>query len=171
MTDLGFRPEPHRSTDLLGLVAGGEGAITGTVVCAAVIAFGVDQADSTAQLMLAILATVGVYWLAHLHAVTIGNALRHGHHPVKDFGHALGETAPVALVSVIPLAVLLLTRILGASLAASTWTALGTTIALLATYSYRAGVRVGLGPWGRLGSATAGAGIGVLVALLKIGLH
>lgn len=154
-----------------GLLSGSEGAITGTVVCAAVIAFGVGHADSTAELALAILATVAVYWLAHLHAVTIGNALTHRHHPVKEFGRALSETAPVALASVLPLAVLLLTRVLGASLSTSAWAALTTTIALLAGYSYHAGARVGMGTWGRVGSAVVGALLGVLVALLKVALH
>lgn len=165
------RRERRRAKDPLGLVTGGEGAITGTVVCAAVIAFGVGHAETTAELAIAILATVGVYWLAHLHAATIGNALEHGLHPLKDFEHALAETAPVALVSVIPLGVLLLTRFLGATLSTSAWTALGTTIALLAAYGYVAGVRGGLGRLGSLGIAAAGASIGALVALMKVGLH
>jgi hypothetical protein len=161
----------HGGKDPLRLVSGSEGAITGTVVCAAVIAFGVGHTDSTAELAVAIAATVGVYWLAHLHAVTIRNALTHGHHPVKDFEHALVETAPVAIVSVLPLAVLLVTSLAGASLSTSAWTALLVTIALLAAYSYMAGVRGGLGPVGRVASAMAGASIGVLVALLKVALH
>lgn len=145
--------------------------ITGTVVCSAVIAFGVGHAETTGELAVAILATVGVYWLAHLHAVTIGNALQHGHHPIKDFEHALAETAPVAIVSVLPLGVLLVTRVFGASLSTSAWTALGATIALLAGYSYVAGVRGGLGRVGCAASAAAGAAIGIVVALLKVALH
>lgn len=160
-----------RGVDPLGLVTGGEGAITGTVVCAAVIAYGVGHAESTAQLSIAIAATVGVYWLAHLHAVTIGSSLTHGHHPVLALRHALVETAPVAAASIVPLAVLLVTRLLGASLSASAWTALLVTICLLAAYSYLAGVRGGLDTAGRITSAAAGAGIGILVALLKVALH
>jgi len=87
--------------DPWGLVSGSEGAITGTVVCAAVIAYGVGHFDSTAQLSLAIVATVGVYWLAHLHAVTISSSLTHGHHPVQALRHALVETAPVAAASIL----------------------------------------------------------------------
>jgi len=160
-----------RRPDPLGLVTGGEGAITGTVVCAAVISYGVGHAESTAQLSLAIAATVGVYWLAHLHAVTIGSSLTHGHHPVQALRHALVETAPVAAVSILPLAVLLLTRLLGAGLSASAWTALLVTIGLLAAYSYLAGVRGGLDTLGRVTGAAAGACIGILVALLKVALH
>jgi hypothetical protein len=60
---------------------------------------------------------------------------------------------------------------LGADLSKAAWWALLATIALLAGYSYLAGVRGGLGHVGRIASATAGAAIGVLVALLKVWLH
>ncbi|WP_345518320.1 hypothetical protein [Nocardioides conyzicola] len=160
-----------RRADPLGLVSGGEGAITGTVVCAAVIAYGVGHAESTAHLSVAIVATVGVYWVAHLHAVTIGSSLTHGHHPLEALRHALVETLPVAAASIIPLVALLVTRLAGASLSGSAWTALAVTIGLLAVYSYAAGARGGLDLGGRITSAAAGACVGVLVALLKVALH
>ena len=74
----------------LGLVRGGEGAITGTVVCAAAIAYAGDRVESVAHLSAVILGTVAVYWIAHLHAITIGSALTHRHHPVAAF-RARGE--------------------------------------------------------------------------------
>ena len=86
------------------------------------IAYGVGHAYSTAQLVVAITATVAVYWLAHLHAVTIGSSLTHGHHPIRALRHALVETAPVAAASVVPLAVLVVTRLAGADLSTSAWT-------------------------------------------------
>jgi len=155
----------------LRLVSGSESAIIGTVVCAAVIAYGVGHAASTGQLSIAIVGTVGVYWVAHLHAVTISSALTHGHHPSEAVRHALAETAPIAAASIIPLGVLLLTNLAGASLSGSAWTALLVTIGLLAFYSYVAGARGGLDLSGRIASALAGAGIGLLVALLKVALH
>jgi hypothetical protein len=157
--------------DRLGLRRGGEGAITGTVVCAAAIAYSAGHVESTAHLSLAILGTVAVYWLAHLHAVTIGNSLTHRHHPLTAVRHALVETLPIAGASIVPLAVLLLTRLLGADLRASAWSALIATIALLAIYSYVAGVRGGLDRKGRLACAAAGAGVGLLVVALKVVLH
>jgi hypothetical protein len=159
------------SADPLRLVSGSESVIIGTVVCAAVIAYGVGHAMSTAQLSVAIVATVGVYWLAHLHAVTIASSLTEGRHPIGALRHGLTETAPIAAASIIPLGILLLTRLVGASLSASAWTALLVTIGLLAAYSYVAGARGGLDMTGRIASAVAGAGIGMLVALLKVALH
>jgi len=49
--------------------------------------------ESTRTLCLVILGTVTVYWLAHLHAETLGSALTHGHHPLLAFRHALIQDA------------------------------------------------------------------------------
>jgi hypothetical protein len=157
--------------DPLGLVTGGEGAITGTVVCAAAIAYGAGHVTSTGELSLLILGTIVVYWLAHLHAMTLGSSLTHRHHPVIALRHALVATAPILGVSVVPLVILLTSRLAGAELRASAWAALITTIALLTLYSYLAGARSGLDIRGRVASACAGAALGILVALLKVALH
>jgi len=157
--------------DLLGLRRGGEGAITGTVVCAAAIAYSAGHLESTLRLCLTILGTVGVYWVAHLHAVTIGSALTHRHHPLTAVRHAFVETLPIAGASVVPLAVLLVTTLLGADLRASAWAALIATIVLLAGYSYVAGARGGLERRGSLACAAAGACVGLLVVALKVALH
>ena len=164
-------PDRPERRDLLGLRRGGEGTITGTVVCAAAIAYSAGHLESTAQLSLTILGTVFVYWIAHLHAVTIGHALTHRHHPLIAFRHALVETLPIAGASVVPLVVLLATTLLGVDLRTSAWIALIATIALLTGYSYEAGARGGLDLRGRLACATAGAGVGLLVVLLKVALH
>ncbi|PJI94737.1 hypothetical protein [Luteimicrobium subarcticum] len=163
--------EQEHHVDPTGLVRGGEGAITGTVVCAAAIAYGAGHLDTVGQLCVAIVGTVLVYWLAHLHAVTIGAALSHRTHPFAAFRFALVETLPILFVSFVPLVVLLLAEVLGADLSGAGWAALGATIALLAVYSWVACARGGLDLRGRLLGATAGALLGVLVALLKVALH
>ena len=157
--------------DRLGLITGGEGLITGTVVCAAVIAYAAGNVSSTGQLCLAIFGTVFVYWLAHLHATTVGLSVEHGHHPLVALRLALGRTWLVAGASVLPILVLLLAELFGAGLKTAAWIALIATIVLLTGYSYLAGVRSGLSPAGRLASAAMGAALGLLVALLKVLLH
>jgi len=172
---MGSSPHPPqdaaRPSDRLGLAAGAEGAITGTVVCAAVIAYGAGHFDSTGQLSLAIVGTLVVYWLAHLHATTLAISLIHRHHPVMALRHALAETWHILGVSALPLVALLLCNLAGASMRTSSWLALIVTIGLLTAYSFVAGMRGGLGVGGRLASAAAGAALGVLVALLKVALH
>jgi hypothetical protein len=165
------RRTPRADGDPFGLYRGAEGLITGTVVCAAALAYGAGHLDTTATLCMAILGTVLVYWLAHLHAETLGDALTHGHHPLQALRHAVAGTWLIAGVSVLPVAILLLAELLGADLSTAAWIALIATIALLTVYSYLAGARGGLGISGRLTSAAAGAGLGILVALLKVALH
>jgi hypothetical protein len=157
--------------DRLGLISGGEGLITGTVVCAAVIAYTASSVSSTGQLCLAIFGTVFVYWLAHLHATTVGLSVKHGHHPLLALRLAFARTWLVAGASVLPVAVLLLAELFGAELKTAAWEALIATVFLLTGYSYLAGVRSGLGLGGRLASAGVGAAIGLLVVLLKAVLH
>jgi hypothetical protein len=112
-----------------------------------------------------------VYWLAHLHARTLGASVTHGDHPFVAFRLALLETWPIAGASALPIVILLLAEIVGAPLRTAAWVALIATIILLTGYSYLAGVRSGLGAWGRFASASVGAGLGILVALLKVALH
>jgi hypothetical protein len=141
------------------------------VVCAAAIAYGAGHLDSIGQLSLAILGTVGVYWIAHLHAVTIGVSLTHRHRPSAALRHAFIETLPLLGVSVVPLAVLLAATLVGTDLRHAAWAALVATIGLLAVYSFVGARRAGLDLPGQLAEAAAGAGIGVLVAFLKVALH
>jgi hypothetical protein len=159
------------SPDSLGLLRGVEGIITGTVVCAAVIAASVGHLESTAQAVTAMVGTVLVYWLAHLHAHAIGGAVRHLHHPVVALRHAAQETWTIGAASLVPVAIMLVSEVLGADLGRAAWIALWSTVGLLAVYSYLAGARGGLGLGGRLACSVAGAALGLLVALLKASLH
>lgn len=156
----------------LGLLASGEGVITGTVVCAAVIAAVAGHATSTSQLVVAMVGTIFVYWLAHLHAHAIGRAVRDQHHPWLALRWAFAHTWVIAAVSLLPLGILLLAELAGAELLTAAWIALYATIALLAIYSYAAGRRGGLGLFGSLVCSVAGASLGVLVAVLKaVAIH
>lgn len=153
------------------LVLGSEGAITGTVVSAAVIAYGAGYFTSTARMCAAMVGTAVVYWLAHLHASTLGSVLTHEHHPSVALRAELGETLPI-LGAVVPLVLVLVgVDLAGGDLRTGSWTALWVAIALLVLYSYVAGVRGGLGPWGRVWSAVLGGAIGLLVVGLKVLLH
>ena len=162
---------PDERPDPFGLISGGEGLITGTIVCASVIAAAGNFAHSTIQLALAILGTVLVYWLAHLHANAVARAVAEGHRPLRALRLAARHTWPIAAASLLPSVFLLGSELTGATLRTAAWTALFATVGLLAAYSYLAGRRSGLGVWGSLAAAVAGAGLGCLVALVKSMLH
>ncbi|UYM05643.1 hypothetical protein [Solicola gregarius] len=165
------KPPAAPTFDPLGLYRGGEGLITGTVVCASVIAAAAGHIHSTARLTLAIFGTVFVYWLAHLHARAIGSAVADQQHPYTAVGAAVSHTWPVAAASLLPICVLLVADVAGATLRTAAWIALWATIGLLGLYSYLAGRRGGLGTWGSVASACAGAALGVLIVGLKAALH
>lgn len=158
-------------TDRFGLLRGGEGIITGTVVCAAVIAASAGHFTTTGSLMLAIAGTVFVYWLAHLHASALGDSVARGHHPLTALRHALSHTWFILAASLLPLAILLVAHVLGADLENAAWVSLWATIALLGAYSYLAGRLGGLDVLGSLFSGAAGTALGVLIALMKAALH
>jgi hypothetical protein len=173
---MGRLTEPGRQGDVdqpdpRGLLLNAEGAITGNVVCAAVLAYTASHVEATWQVCAAIVGTLVVYWLAHLHATTLATSLLYGHHPVIALRHALSETWPILGAAAPPVLVLVLGDLVGASLRSASWAALVTTITVLTGYSYLAGARGGLGLGGRIGSAAVGAALGIVVAGLKVALH
>src|SRR5215217_4842788 len=159
--------KPER--DPLGMI-NGEGVITGTVVSSAVIAASVGHLEET-RLVIAILATAFIYWLAHLHARTLGDAVKHRTHPVDALKEALAETWPILAASLVPAVILLVTQLVGVRIRTGAWIAVIASTVLLTVYSFLAGRRGGLGMGGGLLSAAIGAALGLLVVLLKASLH
>src|SRR4249920_1036486 len=155
--------------DPLGMI-NGEGIITGTVVSAAVIAASVGHLEDT-RLVIAILGTALIYWLAHLHARTLGDAVKHRTHPIDALREALAETWPILAAALVPAAILFVTQLVGIKLRTGAWIAVIASTVLLTVYSFFAGRRGGLGLGGSLVSAAIGAGLGLLVVGLKASLH
>jgi hypothetical protein len=159
--------EPER--DPLGMI-NGEGVITGTVVSCAVIAAAVGHLEET-RLVIAILATAFIYWLAHLHARTLGDAVKHRTHPVDALKEALAETWPILAAALVPAIILVIAQLAGAQIRLAAWIAVIASTVLLTVYSFFAGRRGGLGLGGSLVSASVGATLGILIIVLKAGLH
>jgi hypothetical protein len=162
-------PEVRRERDALGMIDG-EGVITGTVVSAAVIAAAAGHLEET-RLVIAILGTAFIYWLAHLHARTLGEAVKHHTHPVDALKEALAETWPILAAALVPAVILIVTQLAGADIRTAAWVAVISSTVLLTVYSFFAGRRGGLGIGGSLVSAAVGAMLGILIIVLKAGLH
>jgi hypothetical protein len=162
-------PQVERERDPLGMI-NGEGVITGTVVSTAVIAAAAGHLEE-AHLIIAILGTAFIYWLAHLHARTLGDSVKHRTHPVDAFKEALAETWPILAAASVPAVILLVIQLVGIPLRTGAWIAVIASTVLLTIYSFFAGRRGGLGLRGSLVSAAVGAGLGILVIVLKASLH
>jgi positive regulator of sigma E activity len=159
--------QPER--DPLGMI-NGEGVITGTVVSAAVIAAAVGHLEET-RLVLAILGTAFIYWLAHLHARTLGDAVKHHTNPVDALKEALAETWPILAAALVPAVILIVTQLAGLPIRTDAWIAVIASTVLLTIYSFFAGRRGGLGLGGSVLSACIGALLGLMVIGLKASLH
>jgi hypothetical protein len=159
--------QPER--DPLGMI-NGEGVITGTVVSAAAIAAAVGHLEET-RLVVAILATAFIYWLAHLHARTLGDAVKHHTHPMDALKEALAETWPILAAAAVPSVILIVTQLAGVEVRTAAWIAVIASTVLLTIYSFFAGRRGGLGLAGSLLSASIGALLGVLIIVMKAWLH
>jgi hypothetical protein len=162
-------PKVAPERDPLGMI-NGEGVITGTVVSAAVIAAAAGHLEET-RIVLAILGTAFIYWLAHLHARTLGDAVKHRTHPKDALREALAETWPILAAALVPAAILLVTQLAGVKIRTGAWIAVIASTVLLTVYSFLAGRRGGLGLGGSLASAAVGLALGLLVIGLKASLH
>jgi hypothetical protein len=149
----------------------GEGIITGTVVSAAAIAASAGHLTEDSRLILAILGSAFIYWLAHVHARTLGESVSHRSHPLEALREALAETWPILVAALVPVGILLIAEAVGADIRTAAWTAVIASTVLLTVYSFLAGRRGGLGLGGSILSACVGAAIGILIIVMKAGLH
>jgi hypothetical protein len=155
--------------DPLGMI-NSEGIITGTVVSAAAIAASAGHFEET-RLFLTVFGTAIIYWLAHLHARTIGDAVRHHRHPMNVLPEALAETWPILAAAAVPAVILVLVQLIGGTVLAAAWSAVLACMVLLTVYSFVAARRGGLSTVRSVGSAAIGALLGLLIVALKASLH
>jgi hypothetical protein len=155
--------------DPLGMI-NGEGIITGTVVSAAAIAAAAGHFEET-RLILTVFGTAFIYWLAHLHARTLGDAVKHHKPPMSALRESLAETWPILAAAVVPAVILIVVQLVGGTVNTAAWTAVIACTALLTIYSFVAGRRSGLSTTRSVGSAAIGALLGLLVITLKSTLH
>jgi hypothetical protein len=71
----------------------------------------------------------------------------------------------------VPVGTLLIADVAGATTLAAAWIAVVASTVLLTVYGFLAGRRGGLGLGGSLASASIGAALGILIILMKAGLH
>ena len=109
--------------------------------------------------------------LAHVHARTLGDAVRRRTHPVSALRESLSETWPILVAALLPIGILVIADLAGAPVRTAAWIAVIASAGLLAVYSFLAGRRGGLGLVGSLLSACVGAALGILIVVLKAGMH
>ncbi len=134
---------------------------------AAVLAAGGNQLSAVA-LAVTVVVTLIVYWLAEQYAELLADHTHAGRLPTRtQVRTCLAEAWPMVTASYLPVAVLLLASLLGASSIWAARVALGVAVVLLVVYGHAAGRAAGLSGI-RLAAVTTTAGLlGVAMIVLK----
>jgi hypothetical protein len=141
--------------------------IYGAIITAAIL----DTAGgrlSTEALVIGVLVTLVVYWLAEEYAELLGEQAEGGRLPGWAYVRgALAATWPMVSASYLPLLALLVARIAGASDLAAANAGLVAAILLLIFHAWSAGRSARLQGWHLLASTSVAFGLGLVMILLK----
>lgn len=149
-----------------GTAAGIYGVIVGTAVMAA------SHADSASAMTVAVLVTLVIYWGAERYSRLVAERIHEGHRPNwRQVRLQLTTGWELVTASALPLAVLVILRLLSVSLdLAVTW-ALACSTLLLCLAGWEIGWYGQLTNLERLVSAAVAGTFGVVLILLKTLLH
>jgi hypothetical protein len=141
--------------------------IYGAIVTAAIL----DAAGgklSTDALVVAVVATLVVYWLAEEYAELLGEQVEGGAVPTWDFIRGrLDDTWPMVSASFLPLLALVLARVAGLSGFAAANVGLVTAVVVLMVHAWAAGRSARLHGRQLLFTISIAAGLGLAMIVLK----
>ncbi len=141
--------------------------IYGTIITAAVLAAAGDHVP-TLPLVVSILITLLVYWVAEEYAELLGEQLEAGQVPAwAEIRAALAATWPMVSASYVPLLSLVLARLLGASPSDAATVGLVTAIVLLMIYGWSSGRAAHLRGRQQLAVTSVAAALGLMMIVLK----
>jgi hypothetical protein len=141
--------------------------IYGTVVTAAIIDATGDHVG-TAQLVVAVVVTLMVYWAAEEYAEMLGEHTEGGHLPAwPQVRASLAATWPMVAASYIPLLALVLARLAGVPGPAAANVGLVAALVLLVYHGWSAGRAASLRGKSLLAATLIAVGLGLVMILLK----
>lgn len=148
------------------------GAIYGAIACGALLAAEATRRETLEEAAGAVALTVGLFWLAHAYAHSLGHRLESGEHwSLHRLTAALRHESAILRGALAPMAVLLLTRAAGAGTSTAVGAALISAAVLVFLLELLAGARSGQ-PRARMAAHIAiGALLGLGVLALKVVLH
>lgn len=149
----------------------GEHGVYGTVLVTALIGADIDAA-SDLDVIVFLLGTVGVFWLAHVYAAVVASRGRTPVPPLRE-GLLAGvrHSGGMVVAMLVPVALLGLGAVGVLGEWPAYWAALGSGVLVLGAIGYGNARRTGgTRRWRVLGTAVT-AGLGVIVILLSILVH
>lgn len=142
-------------------------AIYGTIITASVLASAGDELASL-QLAVSVVITLGVYWIADVYARLLAEPMGNNRLPTwPDARAALAATWPLVSASFVPVLVLLLARLAGASSSVAATAALVATIVMLVAYAASASLAAGLRGAKLVAVTSIAALLGLVMIILK----
>jgi hypothetical protein len=141
--------------------------IYGAIVTAAILA-AVGNSWNTLGLVIAVLITLVVYWLAEEYAALLGEQVEGGVMPTWPYVRsALVATWPMVTASFIPLGVLIVSRVLGASTYLAANLALMTAVVILTVHGWLAARAAQLHGRRLVFATCTAAALGLVMVILK----
>ncbi len=141
--------------------------IYGAIITAAIL----DTAGghvSTAALVVSVVVTLLVYWLAEEYAEVLGEQVEGGRLPSRaSIWAALAATWPMVTASYVPLLAVVLARLAGASALTAANVGLVAAIVLLTVHGWLAGRAAQLRGWQLFFSTSIAAALGLVMVALK----
>jgi hypothetical protein len=141
--------------------------IYGAIITASIMT-AVGGSLPTLVLALSVLITLVVYWLAEEYAEVLGRQATGGQVPTWTYIRArLADGWPMVSASFLPLAVLAVARVAGASAFAAANFGVGTAIVLLIAHGWAASRAARLKGWQLTASTSIAAALGLVMVALK----
>ena len=148
-------------------------AIYGTILVTAVIAYSSEDDDlGTGQILIAVVVTLVVYWLAHVYTDVLGARMAGSTAPLRDVVRRVAaDEWPLVQATIAPAIPLLLGATDALSRSTAVNLALGVALADLCGWGYRAARASHQSRAKSAVSALLAVALGLLVVLLKNLLH
>jgi hypothetical protein len=148
------------------------GAVYGTVTVGALLAAESVRRETYAETIGAVALAMVLYWVAHAYSDSVEDRIRKGEHlTAKGFARDLGHELPILAGAVIPLLVLLILGLAGASLATAVSAAIWTDAGVIAAIETAAAIRSGSKGREMIAQVAVGIGLGLMVIAIRVVLH
>ena len=144
----------------------------GTIVSTAALVLGANQGETAADIINVMVATLVVYWLAHVYIESVGSYAVGALVPLRRRVPAAARQEATILVGGLPtLAVVVAESIAGISVWAISLSALAAAIGMLVVDGVLVGLRAGMTGWRLAAEAVSAAVFGIVIAILMVYLH
>lgn len=156
----------------LGDLATSADGIYGLILVAGMIVVSRNLTGTSGEALLAVVATLLVFFVAHAYAATVAKLAKPGHGGLRDsIRHGVRDSVGLLVVGVVPVAVLLLGVLGVLRHADAVWIALAVDGLLLGVLGWFITAARSASIWARIGGAMLTAACGGLMILLKVLIH